>query len=183
VEHTSSTDSTVVNGLAVGTYTVTVTDLAGCTATAEATIGVIPNTGTAWYVNDNLLAGDVYTTNTGDNANTGTAACPLATLNFAISLASDDDIIYVDAGTYTENVNITNPLTLLGANANVPYGDPLRGTESLIQAATDGSAPVSMTGAGVTDNVTINGFAITGDMSNNAIYCGVDGPSNLTYHL
>lgn len=36
-----------------------------------------------------------------------------------------------------------------------------------------------MTGYGVTDNVTINGFEITGALSNNAIYCGGDGPSYL----
>ena len=48
------------------------------------------------YVNDNILTGDVFTSAIGNNANYGTPSSPLATLQFAISVAQPGDIIYVD---------------------------------------------------------------------------------------
>ena len=59
---------------------------------------------TTYYVNDNSTAGDVFTTAVGNNANIGTAAAPFATLQYAVTTASANDIIYVDAGSYAEQV-------------------------------------------------------------------------------
>lgn len=102
------------------------------------------------------------------------------TIQDAINNASSNDVIEVSAGTYTETVQITKPLTLNGANAGKPCGDPSRGAESIIQPASPGFTPVSLSGYGTSDNVTIDGFEITGSSSNYGIYCGADGPSGLT---
>lgn len=95
-----------------------------------------------------------------------------------IDAASNGWTVNVTSGTFTENILIGKPLTLLGANANIPCAAG-RGAETVIQPSSAGTTPVSLTGAGSSDNVTINGFEITGTMSNNAIYCGGDGPSGL----
>jgi hypothetical protein len=113
-----------VDLLPVGTYTVTVTDLAGCTATASATVGVVPHmAGTDWFVNDNDLTGDIFTTNIGNDANPGTSVCPFATVNYAITMAAPGDVIKVDAGLYEESLTswkdmeITKSLSLIGAGS------------------------------------------------------------------
>jgi parallel beta-helix repeat protein len=161
------------------------------TATNPATFAVAPG----WL--DNVAGKDLYVTvtfihNGSITTTTQSVAIPalvLPVLNFntgltyatiqeAINTASANDTIIVSAGTYTENVLINKPLTLNGANADIPFGTG-RGPESIIQPATSGSTPLSLSGAGISDNVTINGFEITGPMSNNAIYCGGDGAGNL----
>ncbi len=74
--------------------------------------------GNTFYVNNNSTAGDVFTTAVGNNANPGTAAAPFATLQHAVNTAAANDIIYVDAGTYTEQVTITKGITIIGAGQN-----------------------------------------------------------------
>jgi len=110
------------------------------------------------------------------NSTQGTFYCKIQE---AINAANDSDVIEVAAGTYSENLSISKPITLLGANANIPYVDVSRVAESVIQPSSPGYTPISLSGAGVSDNVTINGFEITGNMSNYGIYCGQNGPSNL----
>ncbi|MDQ3019217.1 MAG: DUF1565 domain-containing protein [Bacteroidota bacterium] len=76
---------------------------------------------TRLYVNDNSQIGDRYTGTVGNNANAGTAAAPFATITHAIALAKISDTLYVDAGTYQEQINITKSITIIGddsANAN-----------------------------------------------------------------
>jgi hypothetical protein len=73
-----------------------------------------------YYVNDLSQAGDVYTTATGSNSNPGTAAQPFATLTYALTLASANDTILVDAGTYADKnltISLTN-LSITGAGSN-----------------------------------------------------------------
>jgi nitrous oxidase accessory protein NosD len=111
-------------------------------------------------------------------ATTRTVPAPYATIQAAIDAADPGDTIQVAAGTYTENVVIDKPLTLLGANADVPFG-PTRGSESIITPSAPGYTPVSLSGFGTSDHVTINGFEITGPVSEEAIYCGVVGASDL----
>ncbi len=88
--------------------------------------------------------------------------------------------VKVDAGTYSEAVVINKEIKLLGANANVSCTGS-RGPESIINPPILSGLPAISLGAGIgTNNVTINGFEITGTLSNSGIYCGGDGPSNLT---
>ena len=76
------------------------------------------------YVNDNNLGGDIYTTSVGNNLNTGNPSDPLATLDFAVSVAQPGDTIFVDAGTYvTPNFTIGKAITILGPNYTIPVND------------------------------------------------------------
>ena len=99
------------------------------------------------------------------------------TIQEAINDADPGDVIEAAAGTYNEDIVIGIPITLNGANKNITPCTGARGPESVLQPFTSGAAAVSL-GAG-TDNVIINGFEITGTLSNNAIYCGLNGPSYL----
>lgn len=114
-----------------------------------------------------------------DDFNSGTAGwgtTHFAKIQDGIDVVAPEGTVDVAAGTYTEDILINKPLTLNGANANIPYGIG-RVSESILQPFTQGIAPISL-GADQ-DHVTINGFEITGEMSENAIYCGVIGPSYL----
>lgn len=71
------------------------------------------------YVNNNSLDGDIFTTAVGNNANNGSAASPFATITYALSQAKVGDTIYVDAGTYTEQVTIDKSVTIWGAGKGV----------------------------------------------------------------
>jgi len=68
-----------------------------------------------FYVNDNSLTGDVFTTAVGNNANNGSSSAPLATITAALAKAQAYDIIIVDAGNYTEQVNINKNIVIVGA--------------------------------------------------------------------
>jgi hypothetical protein len=72
-----------------------------------------------WYVNDNSLAGDIYTSAVGNNTNPGTSGAPFLTLQYAINSAAPGDVIYIDAGTYTgagnRDVNFDKEITVIGA--------------------------------------------------------------------
>jgi hypothetical protein len=74
---------------------------------------------TNYYVNDNSTAGDIYTATVGNDLNAGTAAMPFATVSKAVLVAAAGDIIYVDAGIYTQQVTITKGLTIIGAGKNL----------------------------------------------------------------
>jgi len=89
------------------------------------------------------------------------------------------DVIEAAAGTYTDVILINKQLTLKGANAGKSCGDPTRGAESIIDLGVTGLTPISLADNGGSSNVTIDGFEITGSMSNYAIYSGSTGNDNI----
>lgn len=112
---------------------------------------------TDWYVNDGSTVGDVFTASIGNNANPGTAALPFATIQFAISVAVAGDIIYVDAGTYTGDVEIVKNVVLRGAKFGIPAGP----AAIPVNRGTDESIVIGGIYFGQTrDNITVDGFTV-----------------------
>jgi hypothetical protein len=138
--------ATAIN-LAIGAYTVTVTDVNGCTATAT--------------INVNFSG-------TGPVHNT-TLALNYCTIQDAIDGASPGNTITVDAGTYAENIIVDKALTILGPNsANNPcFGGRVAEAIVVPGASAIASGEIFHIAA---SNVTISGFTIDGD--NAAILSG-----------
>lgn len=81
------------------------------------------------------------------------SGCNSTTIQGAIDMASSGDTIEVSAETYNEIINVTESVTLLGANHdNDPAGSTDRGGESIISG---GRLTIKA------DNVTVNGFKMT----------------------
>ena len=75
---------------------------------------------TTYYVNDGSTVGDVYTTAVGNNSNDGlSASTPKLTIGAVYSLASNGDIVMVDAGTYFESLTLNKRLTITGASSTL----------------------------------------------------------------
>ncbi len=105
--------TSTATGLVAGSYSLTVTDVNGCTATAT---GVLVS---------NSLAGPVHNLTTGLNYCTIQAAINAGPTNNA-------DIISVDAGTYNENVVVNKSLTLRGPNNLISPNGGARVAEAII---------------------------------------------------
>src|SRR6478735_3578722 len=121
------------------------------------------------YVNDNTTTGDEYTSAIGDDNNPSTASAPVATINHAIDIAQSGDVIYIDAGTYRENITITKGgLDIRGTNYNIDPNTGTRVAESIIQP---GSSDPDYTNSYSTiiyvdDNysdISLNGLTIDGN--------------------
>ncbi|MFM2134701.1 MAG: hypothetical protein RL021_101, partial [Bacteroidota bacterium] len=115
-----------------------------------------------WYVNDGSQTGDVYTSAVGAVGGTGTASDPFLTISQAISASASSDIIYVDAGTYSENITVAKSIELRGPNYNVSPNTGTRVAEAiLVPASTNTStgAVVTITSGGF----SFNGFTVDGD--------------------
>ncbi len=117
---------------------------------------------TQFYVNDNSQSGDSYTGNVGNDANPGTQISPFATINHAISVAPAGSTIYVDAGTYAENVNVSKSLTILGSNASINPNTGTRIDEAIVVPATNNVSAGRIFDVNA-NNVSIKGFTIDGD--------------------
>ncbi len=140
----NSQTTATATGLVAGSYTVTVTDLNGCTGTAPANV-------------TNSLAGPVH------NVNTGLNYCTIqAAINDPLTL--NGHVINVDAGTYPENVTLNKSLTINGAQVGVDargrvIGVPNPMVESIISPAA-GAALELFAGS---SNSIIDGFAMLGN--------------------
>jgi len=80
------------------------------------------------------------------------------TIQAAIVEASDGETIEVAAGTYTEDVNITKPLQLLGAKVGVPAGpdaSPAGRSDPVEESIIDGYIRITGVGETVIDGFTI----------------------------
>jgi len=106
-----------------------------------------------YYVNDNSTFSDIYTTAIGSDENNGSPAAPFATITKAVASASAGNTIYVDAGTYVEDVNVTKQLTILGAGQGV----------STVSGAIGGDGATFRISE---SNITIDGFTITREGNN-----------------
>ncbi|MFM8918092.1 MAG: HYR domain-containing protein, partial [Bacteroidota bacterium] len=125
---------TGANTVTAGTYNYTVTDANGCTAAA--------NSVTVLYY-------PISNVNTGVGYND---------IQVAINAATAGDTINVCAGTYSQDIVVSKPLTLRGAQHGVKAtGSARSGGESLINGTGSGSSFVVRVDA---DSVTIDGFSI-----------------------
>ncbi len=130
------------------------------------------------YVNDNSTSGDIFTTAVGNNSNSGVKTAPVATINYAISIAQAGDTIVVDAGTYVENVVVNKSVTIRG----VKYGqDPAysnnRGNETILYSAIAFTGFSNAIVAPAAANITLDGLLIDGDnpgITSNVNYNGAD---------
>ena len=75
-----------------------------------------------FYVNDNSFIGDVFTTSFGSSTNSDTKADPLVTITAALSIAQAGDTIYIDAGTYAEQIIIDKGIVFIGAKKTLRNG-------------------------------------------------------------
>ncbi|MGC4042082.1 MAG: hypothetical protein QM710_15165 [Flavobacterium sp.] len=57
---------------------------------------------TTYYINDNDLKGDIYTTALGNDSNEGTASSPKLTIHATYEKAQDGDTIIIDTGSYPD---------------------------------------------------------------------------------
>lgn len=113
---------------------------------------------TKFYVNDNSLSGNIYTTAPGNDFNSGSSGSPFATIAHAILVAEEGDTIVVDAGNYTENISINKSLVISGTNKN-NNGFGGRIAESIIQTSGNQNSVINVTAG----NVIIEGLTVNGD--------------------
>jgi hypothetical protein len=103
---------------------------------------------------------------TGSNSNPGTPEAPFLTVSKAISVADEEGVISVAAGTYPEQIIITQPVSINGADG------------AILDGATLGSGK---TGVAIkSGNVTFNNIDVV-NFSGNGIICGYEAsiPGNL----
>jgi hypothetical protein len=102
----------------------------------------------------------------GNNSNIGTASCPLATVAQAITLATAGEVIYVDAGTYAENLAVSKRLQIIGAQNQyfAPATFIVPGSGDAITISADGVAPGGTGSSMEIQNIHCQG---NGTMDNN----------------
>lgn len=127
----------------------------------------IPNscTGAAnLYVNDLVSdngTNDTYTTAIGDDANAGTAAAPFLTITKAVNTAVDGTKIWVDAGTFQEQVSINKTLDVTGVSRDLT-NVKAPATLSTLPWHSGNSNPI-VYASGNANTVNISKLAIDGD--------------------
>ncbi len=121
-----------------------------------------------YYVNDANLSGDVYSTAIGNDANAGTTSAPFATVNFALSVAVDGDVIYIDAGNYVVNntIVVNKAVNIYGPNMNLSGYDAGRTTEAVLDFSTNPTSNLSdFYITATTGAVAIKGITLRDDVS------------------
>lgn len=116
-----------------------------------------------FYVNDNSIAGDVFTLAVGNNGNNGSKTYPFATIEYALTQVQADDTIFVDAGTYVEQVTLDKGLKIIGAGMNAT--SILKPAVTVAPPGTFTEKGVIQTAQSITGNVTLQNLSITGDYS------------------
>ena len=102
-----------------------------------------------------LRTGQVFVAASSEAAPTGSAGA----INRAVGVSASSDTVFVQAGSFTDDVVVDKTLTLLGAQAGIDPTVPggRSGAESVI-TGTGANAPIQI--ASGVNNVTINGFTI-----------------------
>ena len=126
-----SFDWAIPAGLASGNYLVRVAsnDFAGVTDAGDASFQ-LANSGHNYYVNDNISAGDQYTTALGNDVNDGKSpSTPMASIAAVLAAyhPGAGDTLYVDTGVYLLGGNLllnstASGLKIVGATTNAPAG-------------------------------------------------------------
>ncbi len=157
---------------------------------------------TSYYIDDNSNTGDVYTPDfTGNDVNNGlTPSTPKLTLNNLLAATNlvAGDIVYIDAGTYTNNVVIAdtvngaagNPILFQGSPSTQPAegGTTFTGVGDLVLVR--GSylhfRDIRMVGGAngfVLDGASYNSFERVYGISNQSFSIVLNGASNTnTFH-
>jgi len=131
---------------------------------ADAAVGFQPAAGVCtgvqneFYVNDGSTVNDLYTTGLGNDNNPGTKAQPFATVTKAVAVANAGAIIYVDAGTYGEQIIITKGLRIKGAGASRTV---IARNGDLVNAPNSADAAIIQTDANISD-VFIDSLTVDG---------------------
>ncbi len=138
---------------------ITSNDPSGVIATSFAPLQIVPQV-TNYYVNDNSLVGDAYTTAVGDNSNSGTSpGKPMADLR-ALLQAYDlgpGDTVFVDTGDYELLRNLYLRKDDSGVTIQGPTS-PAVATLDRNNTTTDANV-IDFVGA---DDVTISSLQLTG---------------------
>ncbi|MFB6345077.1 MAG: PQQ-binding-like beta-propeller repeat protein, partial [bacterium] len=104
------------------------------------------NDGPTWYVNDTFDGGEVFTTATGSDDNTGGQNDPFRTISHAMTVIKRGDTVKVDVGTYAETAAISRRnVTIQGADSTptgtvIDVGDSSSATGAIaLKSETDGA--------------------------------------------
>jgi len=130
---------------------------------------------TDFYVNDNNTSDDVYTTAVGNDANLGTADAPFLTIQHAINVVGAGDDIFVDAGSYTEQVQANKSLSIIGADRSGPSKTQIKAPAVLNSVITnmDPHQPI-IYASGAGNTINISQVLVDGDGGRNvADFMGV----------
>jgi hypothetical protein len=124
---------------------------------------LIANNGNAYYVNDGTTDGDIYTTELGDNLNTGKDPnSPMPSLESLLTVHSPvaGDTIYVDAGTYTLTRNVVLSAAQSGIRI-VGVTDASTGLPVTILDRANRANPSSVFEFQGASDVTLEGLVVT----------------------
>lgn len=105
-----------------------------------------------------------------DDTGFGRLSDPKQLIQSGVDIAVENGRVIVAAGTYSENITISNPVSLEGANAGIA-GNGTRGAETVNDVS----------GVGITissDTVTINGIQLGTDASTSSITNGIVATGN-----
>ncbi len=97
------------------------------------------------------------------------SGCDYTSIQAAVNVASDGDTISVAAGTYTENVDVTKSVNIVGAGADV----------TTVQAASSSGTIFYVTAS----NVKISGFTVTGSSGYTGIHLRGVSNSNISKNI
>ncbi len=122
-----------------------------------------------YYVNDNSLSGDVFTSAIGNNSNNGSPSAPFATISYALTQVAADDYIYVDAGIYTEQVTTDKGITIVGAGQNLTsiLKPAVTVAPPAVPPSTFAEQGVIQTAQSITGDIHISNLSVTGDYTVN----------------